>query len=123
MTGRHLRRAHRRPDVYLHPAAHRDLGDLPHQLRRDLHVVVVPLTGNRRIDVAVLLDTGSVELLRVRRVLPDATLFVVTTGPATPELVAAAQIAGATVLPRASAEQVRKAVLDSIGSAGHRIAA
>ena len=90
---------------------------------RDLHLVVVPLTGNCRIDVVVLLDTGPVELLWVRRVLSDATLFVVTTGPATPELVAAAESARATLLPQASADQVRQAVLDSCASADPRIAA
>lgn len=123
MTGHHLRRARCRPDVYLHPAAHRNMGDLPRQLRKFLHLVAVPLTGSRRVDTAILLDADPAELLRIRRVLSDMALFVVTTGPATPELIAASRKTGATLLPRASVEQVRNAVLGSMPGRRSRIAA
>ena len=123
MTGHHLRRAHSRPDVYLHPAAHRDMGELPRQLRKSLHLVAVPLTGNRRVAAAILLDADPAELLRIRKVLSDVSLFVVTTAPATQELIAASEMTGTRLLPEASAEQVRNAVLRSMNAGGIRTAA
>ena len=112
-------RCRARPEVWLHPAAHHDVGDFPSRLERDLHVVVVPRTGTRRVRFAVLLDADPVEMTRISDLMPDAALFAVTTSPPTDGQVTAARLTGARLLPEATPEEVSAAVLARFDPEGH----
>ena len=99
-------RAELNVNVWLNPAPGRSAAELARVLGRVAHLVVVPKTGSRRADVAVLLDPDPVELAGVARVLPDTPLLAATSGPPPAALSAAARRVGAHLLPHPTPEQL-----------------
>lgn len=102
MFGSSLRRREFDVDVWLNPAAGRSAAAEARALRRIAHLVVVPNSGSRRADVAVLLDPEPAELVAVAELLDGIPLLAATAGPPTAPQRAAARRAGAQVLGQAT---------------------
>jgi hypothetical protein len=101
MLSRKRRRGQRtRPliDVWLNPSAGRSASTLAAQLAGAVHLVVVPKTGSRLADVAVLPDPDPAELEGIARVLPNLPLLATTRTSPSALLRAAAERAGARLL-------------------------
>jgi hypothetical protein len=91
-------RRERSIDVWLNPAAGASATGLAHEIAADVHLVVVPKTGSRQADVAVLRDPAPVELARVARLLPGTRLIVATTDAPPRALANVARQVGARLL-------------------------
>ena len=85
-------------DVWLNPAAGRSAAKLAGELAGRVHLVVVPKTGTRLADVAVLPDADPAELEGVSKILPQIRLLATTHGSPSAQLRAAAKRAGARLL-------------------------
>jgi hypothetical protein len=88
----------RQLQVWLSPGAHGSVSDLADQLRDVVRLIVVPKTGSRRADIAILSDPEPGELEGVARVLPGTPLLATTTAPPTSALADAARRVGARLL-------------------------
>lgn len=75
MTSFFTRRKSREPSVWLDPGPRGAPAELVHRLREAVQLVVVPRTGSRHAEVAVLLDPNPEQLARIRRTLPHTTLL------------------------------------------------
>lgn len=87
-----------RIDVWLNPSAGQSASQLAGELARAVHLVVVPKTGTRIADVAVLPEPDPVELEGISRLLPQLPLLATTRTPPSERLRAAANRAGARLL-------------------------
>lgn len=79
MIGRAHGRGRRRNSdltVWLNPGPTGSAGAYWRELRGEVRLVVVPRTGSRHADVAVLLEPDVGEIEGVRRILPYAALYV-----------------------------------------------
>jgi hypothetical protein len=85
-------------DVWLNPSAGQSASLLAGQLSAAVHLVVVPKTGSRIADVAVLPDPDPDELEGISRVLPNLPLLATTRSSPSASLRAAAQRSGARLL-------------------------
>jgi hypothetical protein len=97
------RSGHGRParpliDVWLNPSAGQSASALAVELGKSVHLVVVPKTGTRLADVAVLPDPDPAELEGISRLLPKLPLLATTHGAPSKRLRAAARRAGARLL-------------------------
>lgn len=108
----------RRPariDVWLNPSAGQSAAQLAGELSRAVHLVVVPKTGTRMADVAVLPDPDPVELEGISRLLPQLPLLATTRTSPSERLRAAANRAGARLLtdptPAQLLDEITKAVI------------
>ena len=97
-------------NVWLNPAPGRSVSGLAGELRPLVHLIVVPKTGSRRADIAILSDPEPGELEGIARVLPGTPLLANTTAPPTAALFTAAQRVGAHVLTGATAEQLLREI-------------
>ncbi len=103
------RRRHRseaRIDVWLNPSAGHSASKLAGELARSVHLVVVPKTGTRIADVAVLPDPDPAELEGISRLLPQLPLLATTHTSPSERLSAAANRAGARLLTDPTAAQL-----------------
>ncbi len=96
----------RRLQVWLNPGSDTSVSELAEQLRKAVRLIVVPKTGSRRADIAVLTDPDPAELEGVARVLPGTPLLATTSAPPTSALAAAARRVGARLLTGATAPRV-----------------
>jgi hypothetical protein len=85
-------------DVWLNPSAGQSASRLAGELAKSVHLVVVPKTGTRLADVAVLPDPDPAELEGISRLLPKLPLLATTHGSPSERLRAAANRAGALLL-------------------------
>src|SRR6201995_1987373 len=107
---RKRRPAHRRDariDVWLNPSAGQSASQLAAELARAVHLVVVPKTGTRLADVAVLPDPDPVELEGISLLLPQLPLLATTRSRPSERLRAAANRAGARLLTDPTPAQLR----------------
>jgi hypothetical protein len=93
----------RQLQVWLNPGSHASVSELADQLRDVVRLIVVPKTGSRRADIAILSDPEPAELEGVARVLPGTPLLATTTAPPTSALAEAARRVGARLLTGATA--------------------
>lgn len=96
----------RQLQVWLNPGSGASVSELADQLRSVVRLIVVPKTGSRRADIAVLTDPEPAELEGVARVLPGTPLLATTTAPPTSALAAAARRVGARLLTGATGPTV-----------------
>jgi hypothetical protein len=85
-------------DVWLNPSAGQSASLLADELSAAVHLVVVPKTGSRIADVAVLPDPDPAELEGISRVLPNLPLLATTRSAPSASLRAAARRSGARLL-------------------------
>ncbi len=85
-------------DVWLNPSAGQSVSALADELSAAVHLVVVPKTGSRIADVAVLTDPDPAELEGIVRVFPNLPVVALTRTPPSAQLRAAALRAGAPLL-------------------------
>ena len=85
-------------DVWLNPSAGQSASELAKKLSAAVHLVVVPKTGSRIADVAVLPEPDPAELEGISRVLPTLPLLATTRSSPSAVLRAAAKRAGARLL-------------------------
>ena len=85
-------------DVWLNPSAGQSVSQLADELSAAVHLVVVPKTGSRLADVAVLTDPDPAELEGISRVLPDLPLLATTRSSPSALLRDAARRSGARLL-------------------------
>ncbi len=97
---KHHHEAATRPrlDVWLNPSAGQSVSELAGQLAGSVHLVVVPKTGTRLADIAVLPDPEPAELEGIRRVLPQLRLLATTRTSPSARLRAVADRVGARLL-------------------------
>ncbi len=102
------RKKHRRPgteariDVWLNPSAGQSVSQLASALAADVHLVVVPKTGTRLADIAVLPDPDPAELEGLSAILPQLRLLATTHGSPPARLRAVAERVGARLLTNPS---------------------
>ena len=94
----HGHRARPLIDVWLNPSAGQSASKLADALSAAVHLVVVPKTGSRIADVAVLPDPDPAELEGISRVFPNLPLLATTRAAPGARLMAAAQRSGARLL-------------------------
>lgn len=101
-----------RPCVWLDPGPSAAPEELVHGLAAGARLVVVPRTGSRRADVAVLLAPTAGLLRHVRRALPAADVVAVAPAAPRPDLLAAAAATRTCLLPPGTspAELLRRAL-------------
>ncbi len=97
-------------NVWLNPAHGESVSELAGQLRPLVHLIVVPKTGSRRADIAILSDPEPAELEGVARVLPGTPLLAATTEPPTAALSTSAQRVGAHILTGATPDQLLREI-------------
>jgi hypothetical protein len=97
-------------DVWLNPSAGQSVSDLADALSAAVHLVVVPKTGSRIADVAVLSDPDPVELEGISRVLPNLPLVALTRTPPSALLRAAAKRSGARLLTNPTPTELLKEI-------------
>jgi hypothetical protein len=93
-------------DVWLNPSAGQSVSDLAQELSAAVHLVVVPKTGSRIADVAVLADPAPAELERLALAVPDLPLVATTRTSPSELLRAAARRAGARLLVDPTPEEL-----------------
>jgi predicted dinucleotide-binding enzyme len=98
MFRRSNRRLRDEPDVWLSPPPGRSVSRLARQLGDSFHVVVVPKTGTRRANAAVLTDPQPAELAAVAHILPETPVVAAFSEAPTDAVKRAAQTAGARVM-------------------------
>lgn len=96
--------------VWLSPAQGESVTDFAADLSQRFHLVVIPKTGSRRADVAVLTDPDPAELESVARILPGTPLIATTTHAPTAALVLASRRTGAQLLTRPSVTKMACAI-------------
>ncbi len=85
-------------DVWLNPSAGQSASTLAGQLAGAVHLVVVPKTGSRLADVAVLPEPDPAELEGISRALPQLPLLATTRTSPSKRLQAVADRVGARLL-------------------------
>jgi predicted dinucleotide-binding enzyme len=104
-------------DVWLSPAPGRSVSGLARQLGDSFHVVVVPKTGTRRANAAVLTDPQPVELAAVAHILPETPVVAAFSAAPTDAMKRAAQTAGAHVMLQPAPEELIDEVRSLIAAA------
>jgi hypothetical protein len=99
-----------RLDVWINPAPHRDANALVEALHHDFHLIVVPKTGNRQADVAVLCDPAPQDVSRLRHILSGVPVLATMT--ATPSVALRKELrrSGGLVLTRPTTAELVDAV-------------
>jgi hypothetical protein len=104
------KQAAERIDVWINPAPHQDAHALVEALGADFHLIVVPKTGNRQADVAVLCDPAPQEVRRLRHILSGVPLLAMTTTTPSAALRRELRRCRGTVLTRPSPAELVAAV-------------
>jgi hypothetical protein len=105
-----------RIDVWLNPSAGQSASQLAGELAGAVHLVVVPKTGTRIADVAVLTEPDPVELEGISRLLPQLPLLATTRTSPSELLRAAANRAGARLLTDPTPAQLLDEITTAYGS-------
>jgi hypothetical protein len=106
----HKRHQGERIDVWISPAPDAGAADLARELGQRFHLIVVPKTGTRRADVAILCDPPPFEVSRVRHILGGVPVLATTRSEPSSELGRELRRAGARVLVEPSAAELADAV-------------
>jgi len=102
----HQARSARPIDVWVSPPPDHGAAQVARELGERFHVVVVPKTGSRQADVAVLCDPPAVEISRVRHILRGVPVLATTSAAPSQALGRELRRARASVLVRPSTAEL-----------------
>jgi hypothetical protein len=101
-------------DVWLNPSAGQSVSAIAGELATKVHLVVVPKTGSRIADVAVLPDPDPAELEGISRLLPQLPLLAIARNSPSALLRTAARRSGARLLTNPTPAELLNEITRSV---------